>query len=119
MQPNHGTYTLRPILAPESPISPSDNIAEITKPWTPFALNADVLRNLQEWNKINQDTDTQKRLPDVLREVVEKVRHTVAEKLDSKGVQITLDTIPNGTIPAGNIVKGLVWITVLGLVRPL
>ncbi|KAJ7334892.1 hypothetical protein DFH08DRAFT_784990 [Mycena albidolilacea] len=85
-------------------------------PWKPFTLNASVLHDLHEWNKIHQNAED--RLPNVLRGVVEKVRQKVATTIDSKGVQIALDTIPNGTIPAGNIVKGLVWMTVLCLNIP-
>ncbi|KAF7358069.1 WD40 repeat-like protein [Mycena venus] len=85
-------------------------------PWNPFTLNADVLQDLHEWNKSHQNPED--RLPNVLRGAVEKVRQKVAMTIDSKGVQIVLDTIPNGTIPAGNIVKGLVWITVLCLNIP-
>ncbi|KAF7358074.1 Vegetative incompatibility protein HET-E-1 [Mycena venus] len=85
-------------------------------PWKPFTLNASVLRDLHEWNKIHENSED--RLPNVLRGVVEKVRQKVATTMDSKGVQIALDAIPNGTIPAGNIVKGLVWITVLCLNIP-
>jgi hypothetical protein len=80
-------------------------------------LNAGVLQDLQKWNEIHQDAE--EHLPNVLQGVVEKVRQKVVTTLDSKGVQIALDAIPNGTIPAGNIVKGLVWITVLCLVCPL
>ena len=109
MHANHCTYTLRPILAPGSPLVPSDDIAEIAKPWEPFALNADVLRYLREWNKTHQAAD--KHLPNVLGQV--------AKILDSQGLKIALDAIPNAPIPAGSIVKGLVWIMVLGLVRPL
>ncbi|KAJ7796738.1 hypothetical protein B0H13DRAFT_2508599, partial [Mycena leptocephala] len=59
--------------------------------------------DLQEWNKIHQDAE--EHLPNVLRGVVEK------------GVQIALDAIPNGTIPA-EIFQGLVWMTVLCLNIP-
>ncbi|KAF8207450.1 hypothetical protein K438DRAFT_1930949, partial [Mycena galopus ATCC 62051] len=85
-------------------------------PWKPFILNTSVLLDLHKWNEAHQNAED--RLPNVLRGIVEKVRQKVAAALDSKGVQIALDTIPNGTIPAGNIVKGLVWITVLGLNIP-
>ncbi|KAF7358061.1 WD40 repeat-like protein [Mycena venus] len=85
-------------------------------PWKPFTLNASVLQDLHDWNKIHQNSED--RLPNVLQGVVEKVRQKVATTMDSKGVQIALDAIPNGTIPAGNIVKGLVWITVLCLNIP-
>ncbi|KAF7358067.1 WD40 repeat-like protein [Mycena venus] len=85
-------------------------------PWKPFTLNTSVLQGLHEWNKIHENSEDC--LPNVLRGVVEKVRQKVAMTMDSKGVQIALDAIPNGTIPAGNIVKGLVWITVLCLNIP-
>ncbi|KAJ7816024.1 hypothetical protein B0H13DRAFT_2683579, partial [Mycena leptocephala] len=85
-------------------------------PWKPFVINARTLQDLQKWNKIHQDAE--EHLPNVLQGVVEKVRQKVVTTLDSKGVQIALDSIPNGTIPAGNIVKGLVWITVLCLNIP-
>jgi hypothetical protein len=109
MHANYCTYPLRPILAPGSPLVPSDDITETAKPWEPFALNADVLRQLREWNKTHQAAD--KHLPNVLGRV--------AKILDSQGLKIALDAIPNDPIPAGGIVKGLVWIMVLGLVRPL
>ncbi|KAF7358070.1 WD40 repeat-like protein [Mycena venus] len=85
-------------------------------PWKPFTLNTDVLQALHEWNKTRQNPEDH--LPNVLRGAAEKVRQKVATTMDSKGIQIALDAIPNGTIPAGNIVKGLVWITVLCLNTP-
>ena len=111
--------TLIPTLGPSS-VGTSNTAPEQPDsllPWKPFVLNAGALQDLQEWNKIPQDAE--EHLPNVLRGVVEKVRQKVVTTLDSKGVQIALDAIPNGTIPAGNIVKGLVWMTVLCLVCPL
>jgi hypothetical protein len=109
---NHGTYTYVPVLGPVS----ADTVANPEQPdappaWNPITLHAGVLRQLQDWNKNCKDSD---RLPNVLN----RVRTKVATALDSKGIQIAFDIIPNAPVPIGNIVKGLAWLIVIGLVCP-
>ena len=79
--------------------------------WKPITLHAGVLRQLHDWNENCQDSD---RLPNVLH----KVRKKIATALDSEGIRIALDIIPNAPVPIGNIVKGLTWLIVIGLVCP-
>lgn len=99
----------------ESPIEtpePTDPLLS----WKPLTLNVDILKSLHDWDKNHGDAD--EHLPAMLRGVVEKIRKQVTTALDSKGVQIALEAIPNfGTIPAGSIVRGLIWVALLGLVR--
>jgi hypothetical protein len=79
--------------------------------WNPITLHAGVLRQLHDWNKDCKDSD---RLPNVLH----KVRKKIATALDSEGIRIAFDIIPNAPVPIGNIIKGLAWLIVIGLVRP-
>ena len=80
-------------------------------PWKPIMLHAGVLRQLHDWNKNCKDSD---HLPNVL----DTVRKKVATALGSEGIRITFDIIPNAPVPIGNIVKGLAWLIVIGLVCP-
>ena len=89
--------------SPEQPDSPL--------PWEPITLHAGVLCQLHDWNKNCKDSD---RLPNVLH----KVRKKVATALDSEGIRIAFDIIPNAPVPIGKIVKGLAWLIVIGLVCP-
>lgn len=78
-------------------------------PWEPFTLDAESLKELHEWNRKHQSSR--------FTVILDSARTKVATSLESDAAKLLLDLIPDGTVPVGSLVKGLVSIVVYGAVR--
>jgi hypothetical protein len=73
-------------------------------PWYPLTIDSKILMKLHDWNEDHNE--------DSLLHWTKKITRV----LESNTFKTALELIPNGTIPAGSVVKAIVAVVALGMV---